>query len=213
MSETTLDFVTLRQPERIKQKVKRLRYIRDLRKEPLAPLRKQLIDADAYSQKVILAQQLVSSKFFFTVELFYKLRYEVIVDILRADLRGPVTFRDGSKKDGTTIVDLITALEEGVLVLGQSQFFHTPKPPKVAVASIFLQYGLIWDSLYATTILAGIRQVETNYLIDAIRTLHLLTVLRLENLKQPAPINWPYYDFDAYEAALDENIVRYKQLI
>jgi hypothetical protein len=213
MSETTLEFITLRQPERIRQKVKRLRYIRDLRKDAAAPLRQQLVQANEYGAKALLATAFLNSQLFFTVDRYYEFRYETVVDILREDLIGPFVYRDGALAEGTDIAALIAKLEDRVPVLASSQFFHDPTPPQGAVAALFLQYALIWDSLYAVVVMAGIHRVETNYIIDAIRALHLLSVLRLENLKTTPEVHWPYYDFDAYEAMLAPEIVKYDSLI
>ncbi len=212
MSETTLEFITLRQPERIRQKAKRLRYIRDLRGDQLAPLREQLIHTDIYAEKVVMARMLIEGPLFFTVERYYEFRFETIVDTLREELRGPLVQRDGTVAPGSDLAALIALLEGRVPVLGTSQFFHDPTLPPQALLAMFLQYATVWDSLYATTVMAGIHRVETNHLIDAIRTMHVLTVLRLENLKSPPPATWPYHDFDAYEAMLPRDLLGYRRL-
>lgn len=213
MSETTLEFITLRQPERIRQKSKKLRYIRDLRSDQLAPLREQLTSTDVYGEKVVIARMLIAGPLFFSIERFYKFRFETIVDTLRESLIGPLARRDGTVTPGSELAALITLLEERVPVLGTSQFFHDPTLPPQGTLALFLQYATIWDSLHATAVMAGIHRVETNYLIDAIRAMHVLTVLRLENLKSPPPATWPYYDFDAYEAMLPGDLLGYRRLV
>lgn len=213
MAEATLDFITLRQPERVKQRIKRLRYIRDLRSDAQAPFRDQVTRAEAYAEKVIRAQAYVNGLRFFTADRYYALRYEAVVETLREVLIGPITYRDGTRKEGAEIAAIITALEQRVPVLATSGFFHDPTPPPAAVLALFLQYATIWDSLYAVVVLAGIHRVETNYIIDAIRALHLLSLLRLQNLKQPAPTYWPFFDFDSYEALVGDDLLTYTRLI
>ncbi|HRO10271.1 hypothetical protein [Amaricoccus sp.] len=213
MSETTLEFITLRQPERIRQRIKRLRYIRDLRTGAFAPFRAQVVAADVYREKVLLARTLLSGPLFFTVERYYRFRFEAAVEALREELRGPVVRRDGSRTEGANLAELIALLEERVPALAQTQFFHGGAPSPATALAMLLQYATIWDSLYATAVMAGIHQVETNHLIDAIRALHVLTVLRLENLKTPAPETWPYFDFDGYEAMLPGNLLAYTRLV
>lgn len=213
MAEATLDFITLRQPERIKQRAKRLRYIRDLRTDAQAPFRNQITHADAYAGKVIRAQAYLNSPLFFTADRYYALRYETIVETLREELVGPITYRDGTRKEGVEIAAIVATLEQRVPVLQTSGFFTDPTPPAAAVAALFLQYATMWDSLYAVVVLAGIHRVETNYIIDAIRAVHLLSVLRLQSLKVPAPSHWPYFDFDAYEAMVGDDLLRYSRLV
>lgn len=213
MAEATLEFITLRQPERIKQKTKRLRYIRDLRSDAQAPFRHNISQAESYAGKVIRAQAHVNSPLFFTPDRYYAFRYEPIVETLREELVGPITYRDGTRKEGVEIAAIVAALEQRVPVLASAGFFNDPTPPAAAVAALFLQYATIWDSLYAVVVLAGIHRVETNYIIDAIRALHLLSLLRLESLKQPPTPRWPYFDFDAYEAMVGDDLLRYSRLI
>jgi hypothetical protein len=213
MSETTLEFITLRQPERIRQRIKRLRYIKDVRTPALAPLREQLLASDVYGEKVTLARILIAGPLFFTIDAYYRFRLEALVDALREGLKGPLSHRDGTLTPGSDLAALIVLLEERVPALATLQFFHDPTPPAGPTLAVFLQYATIWDSLYATTVMAGIHQVETNHLIDAIRTLHLLSVLRLENLKDTPPATWPYFDFDAYEAMIPGRLLAYTRLI
>lgn len=213
MAETSLEFITLRQPQRIRQRVKRLRYIRDLRDDAAAPLRTQFEAAKIYRQKVALAFGIVSSPVFFTTDLYYASKYEAAAEVLRTSLIGPVTQRDGTIVNGAELAVVIAALEARVPLLAQSQFFHDPNLAPGAVAALFVNYAVIWNSLYAVTVLAGLQQVETNYVIDSIRVMHLLAVLRRENLRATPPAHWPYYDFSAYEAAIRPAIVEYDRVL
>ncbi|WP_299406483.1 hypothetical protein [uncultured Roseobacter sp.] len=212
MSETTLEFITLRQPERIRQKLKRLRYIRDLRTDAQAPFRQQLIGTDNYLQKVVLARTMIEGPLFFSAERYYQLQFETVTDTLRSELRGPVHNRDGSTTEGVELASIIALLEDRIPALATSNFFHDPVLPPPALLVLFLEYSVIWESLYAVCVMAGIHQVETNHHIDAIRGMHLLTLVRLENLKPVPPITWPYYDFDAYEATLPKDLLSYDNL-
>ena len=213
MVEQTLNFITLRQPERINQKVKRLRYIRDVRENALAPIREQLMNTDVYGQKLVIAQTFKNTPLFFTVSYYYTLKYETIVETLRETTVGPISRRDGTVENGVEIATIISTLEERLPIFQTSNFFTAPSLPPGVLGGLFLQYSSIWESLYCITVLAGILRQETNYLIDAIRAMHVLTVLRGENLKTPPTVYWPFYDFDAYEAMIDEDIIKYKQLV
>lgn len=212
MAEQTLDFITLRQPDRINEKVKRLRYIGDVRTNPLAPVREQLKNTDVYSQKLDIAQTFKATPLFFTVGYYYTFRYESIVEVLRDTLIGPTSHRDGSVDDGVPIATVIQTLEDQVPIIQTSNYFTAPTLPAAVLGGLFLQYSSIWESLYCTTVLAGVLRQETNYLIDAIRAMHVLSVLRIENLKTPPTVNWPHYDFDEYEAMIDDDIIKYNQL-
>jgi hypothetical protein len=210
MAETTIDFITLRQPQRINEKVKRLRYIPDIRSDALAPVREQLKGADGIGQKIFIAQAFKVTPVFFTPDYYYTLKYGTIVDTLREFLVGPVVNRDGSVTPGVEIATIIGALEERLPIFVSSSYFTVPNLPPAVLGGVFLQYAAIFESLYCTTVLAGVLQQETNYLIDALRALNALAVLRKENLKTPPTERWPYYDFDAYEVMVDEKVLRYR---
>lgn len=213
MPETTIDFITLRQPERISQKVKRLRYIDDLRPDAVAPIREQLKGTDGFGQKLFIAQSFKNTPLFFTVDYYYAFRYETIVDTLRELLVGPIVNRDGSIVPGVEIAEVIAELEERLPIFQTSNYFTAPSLPPAVLGGVFLQYASIFDSLYCTTVLAGVLQQETNYLIDALRVLNVLNVLRKENLKIPPTTNWPYYDFNEYEVMVDELVIRYANYV
>lgn len=210
MPDTTINFITLRQPQRINEKVKRLRYIQDIRSNALAPIREQLKGADGIGQKLFIAQAFKSTPVFFTPDHYYILKYETIVDTLRELLVGPVVNRDGSVVPGVENASVIATLEERLPVFASSSYFTAPNLPPAVLGGIFLQYASIFDSLYCTTVLAGVMQQQTNYLIDALRALNALTVLRRENLNTPPTERWPYYDFDAYEVMVSEMVIRYR---
>jgi hypothetical protein len=74
MPDTTINFITLRQPQRINEKVKRLRYIQDIRSSALAPIREQLKGADGIGQKLFIAQAFKSTPVFFTPDYYYNLK-------------------------------------------------------------------------------------------------------------------------------------------
>jgi hypothetical protein len=213
MAETTLEFITLRPPQRIRQGIKRLRYIRDLRPDAAAGVRGQLEAATVYRQKLVVASAIVSSPLFFTPDRYYTLNLESAADLLRTELIGPITLRDGTVKIGAEIAPIISAIEVRMPLLKQAQFFHDHNLPPLAVAALFLNYAAIWDSLYGVTVMAGFQQVETNHMVDAIRVMHLLTVLRLENLRPTPPVHWPYFDFSTYEVSIRPAIIEYQQLI
>lgn len=210
MSETTINFITLRQPQRINEKVKRLRYIQDIRNNALAPVREQLKGADGIGQKLFIAQAFKSTPAFFTTDYYYAFKYETIVDTLRELLIGPVVNRDGSITPGVELASVIATLEERLPIFVTSSYFTAPNLPPAVLGGVFLQYASIFDSLYCTTVLAGVLQQQTNYLIDALRALNALAVLRKENLNTPPTENWPYYDFDAYEVMVSDMIIRYR---
>jgi hypothetical protein len=149
MPDTTINFITLRQPQRINEKVKRLRYIQDIRSNALAPIREQLKGADGIGQELFIAQAFKSTPVFFTPDHYYTLKYETIVDTLRELLAGRVVNRDGSVVPGVEIASVVATLEVRLPVFASSSYFTAPNlPPAVLEGEIPITIGAEYEGKF-----------------------------------------------------------------
>jgi hypothetical protein len=99
---------------------------------------------------------------------------------------------------GMPLADLAQAIQQQFPVLAELLEKLPRGPAQEAIDAAMFS---IWDSFYAQTILGSDRYVSTNYLIDGLRSYHVLRLLL--DARGAKLTDWTGHAFDDYDALID----------
>lgn len=215
MAELLLNFTSLRPPELLNKKHYVFRYIRDVRPKNIALFRELLLSKSDYLQKILVARQFfeqwkfpvpdkqqsfeIPNPFFFSQQHYYYFNFDNLVRVLRQHLTAPRVDNQNQPIEGVDLGELTTALRKEVW------WIKADLSPEAPNAALHLLMHSLWSTLYATSVMASVQTMETNYLLDTIRSLHILLILKY--LKDEGTTTWPFkFEFNDFEVLVDENI-------
>ena len=213
MPEQIFDFVTLRQPDVLKGKSSALRYMKDMRKSADKTFPNNIEWAYSLKAKLDLARDYLAYPPYFSHADYYHYGFEELADTMMKLIRGGELNTDGTMGPGEDFTNIITTLEGKFTLLADKSFFTATAIDADIVSQYFVHYGTIWDTLYAKTIMGVVQHSDTNHLINALRVLHVLSILRIENMKTVKPATWPYVDFLSYNAVVSPELLVTKFLL
>jgi len=182
--EELFRFLSVRQPERVRHHRIASRLVRDLRANPKGSLHFALFATSDQESRLQAALAFIAGPRFIKPDSPLINTSDKVADFLRANLTSDTPFEH---------------LLEGLwAVYPEAEDIMQSDRNAEAVNELGAAMGVLWDSFYALTVLGFDRHVSTVYLADAIRSLHILGLMWIQN-KRTRSETWLGHSFDTYD--------------